>query len=315
MFLSILLAAAIAAPQSATPPEVADIAAGLDGLHAKHWPEASRLPTPSRAVSQQIDFSSPTSARCLQRLDTPTKRLCFWIGGLDLLATAMMVSLATSTMSTEAVVALAEQISQYKSDLGVLWDQHCSGGGGSGGGGAQEEWDKISVSWPTVLGPSPRGARTATDAPFVLPPMPARDGRDFRVPLLQMLRQLETALAVGGHPLGGGSRACAWAVAGATTAEAFGRAQASTPAIVGAGQVFAALRVQYCVGSARTQQEAAWTWLREHPRATQPLVIPLRTASGGPAPFERDPIIWVGVVAAVFAPELVPLFVLRQAAQ
>lgn len=311
-----LLVSTLKGPVPVPPPEVA-VAEGLNRIHRENWPQLPGQPEPTRLISDHLE----DRARYSRLVAVKNGILCAWIGGLDMIARAMQFALAYSDkLSGEQVQRLMTELADHQISLAKNWDQHCRDGGPNGplnpgGHAAEDEWATVTVDWKKVLGPNPgsvvihRGA-----SPFPLPPLPTRAGQDFGGPLVLMLERLELALAAGGHTLRGEARACAWAVSGTSTVKAFRLAQASTPGIDQAGATFAAREAQHCVGAAKAQQEAAWAWLREHPKATQPLVVPLRRPVGvWPAPGGNDPVLWFGAALSFFAPELLPVAVFRAA--
>lgn len=167
-----LLLGPIEGPPPTFPVEVADVARSLDAMHKENWKPAPGTPEPSRVVTSLVDarvevdaagarrpVSPDASARAWRLNREPNGWLCFAIGGLDFLATSMLIALAQSDrLSAERVQVLAEQISGYKSSLGRVWDDRKCGGGGGGGGAAQREWDQIDVQWDAVLGAHPGAA-------------------------------------------------------------------------------------------------------------------------------------------------------------
>lgn len=176
--------------------------------------------------------------------------------------------------------------------------------GGPGGGDALRGRQAIQLV-QEMLGAT---LHRSTGAPFPLPPLPDRAGGDLGDPLLPMFLTLEARLAAGGHRLDEGGRACAWTSSALAAAQAVQRTPGATPGIAAGARVLEAEQATRCRGAALAQKEAAWAWIRANPGATQPLVVPLRATSAGPALGPADGALWLATALLVLGPEAWPAY-------
>lgn len=186
---------------------------------------------------------------------------------------------------------------------------HC--GGGSGGAQALDLNARKRI-WRTSL---KWFLERTTAMPFELSPLPDRAGDDLGETLRPMFLALEQRLAEGGHRLTGEARACAWASAALSGANAVQRSPGATEGIGAGVKVLDGRVALHCKGDALAQKEAAWNWLRATPAATQPLTVAHRPpAPAWPAPTPADGALWLGTALLFLGPEAWPAILITSPA-